>query len=152
MKKSLYILLSIVVFSSCNEYSLTEGIKPKGSNTKLSAGTAQIKLRSIYSIRFTPYVKSDLGVGKITVTVSNSFNSEKKVVTIEKTYANGFQKCDEFTESSCDFDFIREVNSNRNYLNTPCKITLTAKAETGETWEGSQSVNVNFCSWIYFEI
>lgn len=146
MKKSLYVLLSVFVFASCNEYSLVEGIKPKGSITQLSAGTIQTKSFPTNGIRFSPYAKLDIGVGKVTVTTTNSFNAEKKITVIEKTYANGLKNCDDFIESTVDFSFTNEVNTNRTYyLNTNCVITYLAETEDGSTLTGTLNAKINSC-------
>lgn len=150
MKKTFYILLSIVVFSSCNEYSLVEGIKPKGSFTKLPAGTIQSKSFPTNGIRFSALVTSDLGVGKITVTLSNSFNADTKTTIIEKYYPD-LTSCNNFLETTVDFDFTKEVNANRNYyLNTLCTIKYSAKAEDGTIWNGTDNVKINTCSGVSF--
>jgi hypothetical protein len=147
MKKTLYILLSIVVFASCNEYSITEGIKPKGSITKLLAGTKQSKVFPTNGIRFSPYVETDLGLGKITITTTNSFNADKKVTVIEKYYTD-LTTCGDFIESTVDFDFTNEVNSNRNYYlnpNTTCIITYSTVTEDGSTLSGTMSTKIGSC-------
>lgn len=147
MKKTLYILLSIVVFSSCNEYSIVEGIKPKGSITKLVAGTKQSKPFPTNGIRFSPYVETDLGLGKITVTTTNSFNADKKVTVIDKYYTD-LINCADFTESTIDFDFTNEVNSNRNYYlnpNTTCIITYSTVTEDGSTLTGTINTKIGSC-------
>lgn len=150
MKKTLYILLSIVVFSSCNEYSIVEGIKPKGLFTKLPAGSIQSRNFITNTIRFSPFVKSDLGVGKITVTITNSFNTDTKTTIIEKYYPD-LNSCINFIETTVDFDFTKEVNTNRNYyLNTLCTIKYSAKAEDGSVWDGTENVRINACAGVNF--
>lgn len=134
-------LLSLLI--SCNDYSIIEGVNTKAEPAiaVLPVGT-YLTSNPPYSpkgVRFTAYVTSDLGEGRIKVTYTNSLNSDTKILYIEKYYPTSITACTQATESTADFNFS-------NSTATSVTITVKALSDKEGTWNVVRTIPIGNCS------
>lgn len=136
MKNILCSIFCICLLSSCNDYSIIEGIsyeeETKVDNRRLISSTLESKSFDNNQIRYTAYFKNPYEIGEVTITYTiNGPNQTTVVKKTTKYYPGGLAYCNEFAESSADFTIPS------GYLNSPFNISYNAENSAGVYWTGT---------------